>query len=129
VTVRAPIVVALLLLFAAGCGSSGSSASNSVPSTGTPGGSAGPAAPASAAPTRNVAAANLFSNNCSGCHGAAGQGGVGPNLQTLAAAGNAPTVRHQVMNGGGGMPPFKDKLSDQQIAMVVNYVVKEIHGQ
>jgi cytochrome c551 len=115
------------LLLAAACGGGGGS--SSVPVTGTPGGSSGPAAPASEAPTDNVEAANLFANNCSGCHGGAGQGGVGPNLQQLPKAGNLQAVTQQVQHGGGGMPPFQGKLTGQEIDLVAHYVVQEIHNQ
>src|SRR4051794_32871398 len=118
----------LALALAAGCGggSSGSSGSSSVGGVGQPGGETGPAAPASSQ-QGTVAAANLFSNNCSGCHGDAGQGGVGPNLQTLDDAGDLQTVENQVRNGGGGMPAFEDKLSDDDIEQVASYVVDTIH--
>jgi quinohemoprotein ethanol dehydrogenase len=35
-------------------------------------------------------------------------------------------VVHQVENGGGGMPPFKDTLSQQQIDDVAAYVTQHI---
>jgi cytochrome c551 len=121
---RKPATALVALLFAAACGGGG--ASSSAPATGTPGGSSGPAVPASEAPP-NAQAANLFANNCSGCHGGAGQGGVGPNLQQLPAAGNLQTVMNQVTHGGGGMPPFEGKLTDQEIDQVAHYVVQDIH--
>ena len=34
--------------------------------------------------------------------------------------------RRQVRNGGGGMPPFADVLSDEEIDAVAQYVVEEI---
>jgi cytochrome c551 len=121
---RKPAAELVAMLFAAACGGGG--ASSSAPATGTPGGSSGPAVPASEAPS-NAQAANLFANNCSGCHGGAGQGGVGPNLQQLPQAGDLATVTKQVTNGGGGMPAFKGKLSDQEIDQVAHYVVQDIH--
>ena len=36
------------------------------------------------------------------------------------------SVRAQVTNGGGGMPAFKDTLSEQQISDVTAYVTQEI---
>ena len=35
-------------------------------------------------------------------------------------------VRAQVTNGGGGMPAFKDTLSEQQISDVAAYVTEQI---
>jgi mono/diheme cytochrome c family protein len=65
----------------------------------------------------------LFTANCGGCHtlAAAGTtGAVGPNLDELMPA--AARVEAQVRNGGGGMPAFEGRLSDDQIAAVADYV-------
>jgi mono/diheme cytochrome c family protein len=71
--------------------------------------------------------AELFSKNCQSCHGAEGAGGhVGPDLQKSSVAENLAQVEEQVRNGGGGMPPFADVLSDQEIDTVAQYVVEEI---
>ena len=65
------------------------------------------------------------SAGCGGCHtfSAAGSTGtVGPNLDDsdmdFAAA------FQQIKNGGGGMPPFGDRLSDQEIADVAAFVTQ-----
>ncbi|MGH2907416.1 MAG: PQQ-binding-like beta-propeller repeat protein, partial [Solirubrobacterales bacterium] len=61
-------------------------------------------APAAAGPDGKA----LFVANCAGCHtlSAAGTSGtVGPNLDDLKP--NEAVVEKQVINGGGGMPPFK----------------------
>jgi mono/diheme cytochrome c family protein len=71
--------------------------------------------------------AQLFSANCSSCHGPDGAGGeVGPNLQKSSVAENLAQVEKQVRNGGGAMPPFSDVLSDKEIDTVANYVVEQI---
>ena len=62
---------------------------------------------------------------CGGCHtlaAAGGSGSVGPNLDTLKP--DEAKVEHQVINGGGGMPPFKGVLSDEQIKAVSAYVAQ-----
>jgi mono/diheme cytochrome c family protein len=82
-----------------------------------------PAAPT--AQTTQSAAADgrtIFAQNCAACHGATGHGGFGPDLTTLPAARNDAVVVHQVTFGGGGMPPFKGTLDDQQIHEVAAYV-------
>ncbi|WP_462413135.1 outer membrane protein assembly factor BamB family protein [Neobacillus sp. Marseille-QA0830] len=64
---------------------------------------------------------SIYTNNCLACHGAEGAGGHnGPNLQQtkLDRAG----VIKQVTNGGGGMPPFKNTLTKEQIEAVADYV-------
>jgi mono/diheme cytochrome c family protein len=62
----------------------------------------------------------VFAQNCSGCHGTAGEGGgVGP---TLAGAGlDAGTVAATVQQGRGVMPA--GIVSGQEQADVVAYVV------
>ena len=37
-------------------------------------------------------------------------------------------AEEQVTNGGGGMPPFKGTLSEEEIANVAAYVVEDIVG-
>jgi mono/diheme cytochrome c family protein len=70
--------------------------------------------------------ASLYKAICQDCHmpdamGAAGAGAypaLAKNLK-LAQAGYPVLM---VLNGKGAMPPFKDKLDDQQVAEVVNFV-------
>ena len=60
---------------------------------------------------------------CGGCHtlaDAGTSGNVGPNLDD--AMPTYDKVLTQVTNGGGAMPPFKDSLTQQQIADVAAYV-------
>ncbi|HYY11864.1 MAG TPA: cytochrome c, partial [Kineosporiaceae bacterium] len=113
----AGLAVAALVL--AGCGGGGNgggggdnggggggsgSGSSSQQQTSTSGG--GEAQPASAQGKQ------VFTQNCGSCHtlkDAGTKGQVGPNLDTLKP--NKPTVRHQVLTGGGPMPSFKGKLS------------------
>jgi cytochrome c6 len=66
---------------------------------------------------------------CSGCHtlsdaGATGQ--VGPDLDTIKPSYDK--VVTQVTNGGGGMPPFKDTLTEEQIDDVAAYVSSVTQG-
>jgi len=68
-------------------------------------------------------AAVFDSTGCGSCHtlAAAGTSGTtGPNLDDLQP--DFAAVQEQVTNGGGGMPAYKDQLSEQQIADVAAYV-------
>jgi outer membrane protein assembly factor BamB len=68
---------------------------------------------------------SIFVANCGSCHtlNAAGTtGSIGPNLDDLKP--NEATVEHQVINGGGGMPAFKGRLSNAQIKAVSQYVAQ-----
>jgi mono/diheme cytochrome c family protein len=63
------------------------------------------------------------SAQCGSCHtlSAAGASGtIGPNLDDLKP--EYDPIVEQVMNGGGGMPAFKDQLSEQQIQDVAAFV-------
>jgi len=75
--------------------------------------------------------AAVFSENCSTCHGATGHGGSGgPDLTTMPLAQSESGAIQQVTNGGGGMPPFKGTLSEEEIENVAAYVAQDItHGE
>jgi mono/diheme cytochrome c family protein len=65
------------------------------------------------------------SAGCSSCHtfkAAGSSGTVGPNLDQVSVE-KARAVK-QVTNGGGGMPPFKDQLTQAQIDAVATFVVE-----
>ena len=65
----------------------------------------------------------LGESGCSGCHtlaDAGSTGTIGPNLDALKPSYDK--VVSQVTNGGGVMPPFGDKLTEQQIQDVAAYV-------
>ncbi|HEX7022833.1 MAG TPA: cytochrome c, partial [Trueperaceae bacterium] len=60
---------------------------------------------------------------CVGCHGSQGQGqsGVGPALAGNQHIRNPQAQIAQILHGGGGMPAFGGRLSNQQIAQVATY--------
>jgi mono/diheme cytochrome c family protein len=65
----------------------------------------------------------VFTQNCASCHtlkDANASGKVGPNLDQVKP--DEQTVARKVPVGGGGMPPFKGVLPDDQIAAVAQYV-------
>ncbi|HEX4752254.1 MAG TPA: PQQ-binding-like beta-propeller repeat protein [Solirubrobacterales bacterium] len=76
-----------------------------------------------------AAGKEVFSEECSVCHGATGHGGNGgPDLRTMPLAKTQAGAEKQVTNGGGGMPPFKGVLSEEEIANVAAYVSEDIVG-
>jgi quinohemoprotein ethanol dehydrogenase len=76
-----------------------------------------------------AAGGEVFSENCSVCHGATGHGGNGgPDLRTMPLAKTQAGAEQQVTNGGGGMPPFKGVLSEEEISDVAAYVSEDIVG-
>ncbi len=67
----------------------------------------------------------LYNSNCAACHMPEGEGvdGLFPALAGSAIAnGEAEGFAHQILNGKNMMPPFKDQLSDTDIASVMTYV-------
>jgi mono/diheme cytochrome c family protein len=69
------------------------------------------------------------SAGCGGCHtleAAGSSGSIGPNLDETQP--DAALVTDRVTNGQGAMPPFKDDLTEQEIADVVAYVVQNTSG-
>ncbi|HEX4752699.1 MAG TPA: PQQ-binding-like beta-propeller repeat protein [Solirubrobacterales bacterium] len=76
-----------------------------------------------------AAGKEVFSEECSVCHGATGHGGNGgPDLRTMPLAKTQAGAEKQVTNGGGGMPPFKGVLSSEEISNVAAYVSEDIVG-
>lgn len=114
-TYRWLLVVALLLIVAAlvtvaGCGSdTAATITTAAPSTDT-----------TTAPGSDFDAATLYSANCGSCHGEGGAGGIGPDLRGLT---DAALIEGQVSNGAGSMPPFANKLSEDEISAIATYVI------
>jgi cytochrome c oxidase subunit II len=70
-----------------------------------------------------IDAKGIFTANCAPCHTltkAGTNGMVGPVLDDLSLAPAA--VAQQIRNGGGGMPPFGEQLSDEEIEALVQYL-------
>lgn len=77
-----------------------------------------------------AAGADVFASaGCGSCHtlaDAGTSGTVGPNLDDVKPT--AEKAYEQILNGGGGMPPYEGQLSEQQIADVTAYVVQATSG-
>ncbi len=66
------------------------------------------------------AGAELYSQQCAGCHAADGSGGVGPSLQTAALSNEE--LLALVSDGAGSMPGFAATLTDDEIQALIAYV-------
>ena len=67
----------------------------------------------------------VFMESCSACHQSEGQGAPGafPALRgNPFVLGPPDAVIATVLNGRGGMPAFKDELTDQQLAEAISYI-------
>ncbi|MDQ3459516.1 MAG: superoxide dismutase family protein [Deinococcota bacterium] len=64
----------------------------------------------------------VYAQSCAACHGRSGTGGRDyPRLAGNRDLADTQHVAHQIIHGGGGMPPF-GHLSDEQIAAVATYI-------
>ena len=106
---------------------------------GTPSSTPTPAAKATATPDEFASARASFAKHCVACHGAEGEGGVKtvdnkklkvPNFSTGHALKHTDEdFVEQIMKGGDGMPEFKDKLSPDEINLLVRFVRHEFQGK
>jgi mono/diheme cytochrome c family protein len=88
--------------------------------------------PGSAAAADADAGKKVFNDNCTACHTATStERNVGPGLKGLYKNGKMPAsgkpvndanVRKQILEGGNGMPSFKDSLSAAQIDDLIAYL-------
>lgn len=80
-------------------------------------------------PAAIAAGKGLYASNCAACHGAEGQGAIGPNLADATwLYGDKPEqVAHTIGEGTAkGMPPFKASLNGEQLAQITAFV-KDLH--
>jgi mono/diheme cytochrome c family protein len=139
------LAIALIALLLTACGGGGSSSSGSTtgeaetgsvevtrhatpipPTRSGPGAEGEEGNGADEAPSAESGGQAVFTSTCAACHtleAAGAEGTVGPNLDELMP--EQALVEHQVINGGGGMPPFKGVLSDEQVKEVAEFVSTE----
>jgi mono/diheme cytochrome c family protein len=125
-----------LALLAFGCnnGPSGTANSNSQPRSPN-------TASATASPSVDELAASRerYQKLCSGCHGENGEGGTktieGKTLKVPSLK-KGHAVEHsdqqlvkQVLNGGDGMPAFKDKVATAEAAEMVRLIRRDFQGK
>jgi cytochrome c len=79
--------------------------------------------------------ASLFRQNCAICHGPEGNGrtlGNGLNVPSLREGQfKAPTeaaIQNQITNGGNGMVPFRNTLTQREINMMTEFVYRDLRG-
>ena len=74
--------------------------------------------------------ARLFVDNCARCHLVTGAGGPAPGglpARDLRRLTKTPAeIRETITYGFGKMPSFKDTITDDQIALIANYVASQI---
>jgi mono/diheme cytochrome c family protein len=78
-----------------------------------------------------VDGAAVFGDKCAGCHGGDGSGGIGPRLAGGRVVQRFPDPADQiaiVTDGRGGMPAWRDQLTEEEIAAVVEYTRTVLAG-
>lgn len=73
-----------------------------------------------AGPMPRLTGRQIFETYCAPCHGP--NGNKMPDWKLKVRGMSTPAIQSQVRNGGGGMPPFKSRLSNDQISRVSDYV-------
>lgn len=71
----------------------------------------------------------VFTQNCASCHtldDAGASATIGPNLDDLQPS--QEQTEQQVREGGGGMPAFEGRLTDEEIEAVAQYVAESAGG-
>ena len=75
--------------------------------------------------TPAIDAAAIYAANCVACHGSNRQGGIGPALTAAAIAARGRTDQYlleTITNGRGGMPSWRDRLTQAQIEALVSFL-------
>lgn len=72
--------------------------------------------------SRSLGEQIYMQSRCFACHGQLGTGGFGPVLAGDRMLAIQQFVIAQILLGRGKMPPFGDRLSDQDVAAVADYV-------
>lgn len=107
----------LTLTLTAGCGGSGGTTTTAAPDT-----TVFPDTTVTPPSGGTADGAALFATNCVVCHGAQGQGVVGPDIRPIGDE-DKDRVVQQVTNGGDAMPPFGGQLSAAEIDAVAAYAI------
>ena len=94
----------------------------------------------SATPDAFAAVRGIYAKDCQNCHGVDGKGGRvkledGKRLRVPSLR-EGHALRHpnsdfvkQIMQGGDGMPAFKDKLNQQQMDEMISFIRQRVSGR
>ena len=125
------LLVALFAIFTGGC------SKQTTPTTASR--NTNTATASSATPDPFAATRGVFAKDCQSCHGVEGKGGPvkledGTRLKVPSLR-EGHALRHpdsefrkQIVEGGDGMPAFKDKLSSSQVDELINFIRHEFQG-
>ncbi|MBB6637048.1 c-type cytochrome [Cohnella thailandensis] len=77
------------------------------------------------APVDMAAAEQIYKSNCLSCHGDQLQGRVGPELARVGSEMAKEQIYKQIAQGGGGMPKYENKLSEEQLIILTNWLASK----
>jgi cytochrome c553 len=79
--------------------------------------------------------ASLFRQHCAICHGPEANGRTLDNNAKVPSLRTGPfkmqteaAIQNQITNGGNGMPPFRDQLSQREINQMTEFVYRDLRG-
>ncbi|GAB6930415.1 cytochrome c-551 [Paenibacillus sp. JCM 10914] len=70
-------------------------------------------------------AQGIYKSNCVSCHGTDLQGQSGPNLQQVGQKLDRDQIYAIIKNGEGGMPAFGDRLQDDEIQVLADWLAEK----
>lgn len=110
------LFVAPMVLALAACGGASSGEATPKPPAATAASESNPAF---------VKAQELFTaNKCISCHGVdlAGRAGAKTNLTKVGSQMTKEQIAGQIQNGGGGMPAYSSKLSEEEVGLLSDWL-------
>ncbi len=94
--------------------------------------------PSASSVTGDSKTRELFMKNCSNCHQSSGEGGtvkVEDTKLKVPSLKSGRVLKHsdqdyadQILKGGDGMPAFKDKLNQEEINHLIQFIREQIQG-
>ncbi|TFE27462.1 c-type cytochrome [Cohnella luojiensis] len=73
-------------------------------------------------PVNVNAADQIYKQNCLSCHGDQLQGSIGPQLSNVGGKLSKEEIYKRIQKGGGGMPPFDGRLTEDEIINITNWL-------
>lgn len=81
-----------------------------------------PAPASSSAGSTGVNAEAIAKSSCISCHGTDLEGRGAPSLQKVGAKLTKEQIIAKIANGGGGMPSYKNKLKEEEIGALAEWL-------
>ncbi|MGO4544128.1 cytochrome c [Paenibacillus sp. 2TAB23] len=73
-------------------------------------------------PVNASKAESIYKSNCMHCHGDEYQGAMGPALNQVGAKLGREKIYNQIVHGGGGMPGYEGRLTEEEIVNITNWL-------